>query len=73
MPYNTKKVLVDLDKKPIPQVFDPAEDSFKPLTQMQYYGNSSDTKPTNVTKGSAFLEIDTQAVYVFDGVSWVVF
>lgn len=40
---------------------------------MEYYGKSTDTKPTsNVKIGSTFFEIDSKEVYMFDGTSWVV-
>jgi len=29
--------------------------------------NGGDTKPTNATNGSVYLEIDTGDVYIFDG------
>lgn len=33
----------------------------------EFYGKSSDTKPTNdVTNGSSFVEMDTGDVYLFD-------
>lgn len=35
----------------------------------EYYGLSSDTKPLDCPTGSAFLEMDTSDVYVFDGVN----
>lgn len=40
---------------------------------MEYIGLSSDTKPTDATNGSAFVEMDTGDVYVFDAssVSWI--
>jgi len=43
-------------------------------SNMEYYGKSTDTKPTAGVKiGSTFLEIDTKTVYIFDGTNWVVF
>jgi len=43
-------------------------------SNMEYYGKSTDTKPTAGVKiGSTFLEIDTKQVYIFDGTNWVVF
>lgn len=35
----------------------------------EYYGLSTDTKPMDCPTGSAFLEMDTKQVYVFDGVN----
>ena len=32
-------------------------------------GLSTDTKPTSVDAGSTFLELDTKATYMFDGIS----
>ena len=32
-------------------------------------GLSTDTKPTTVDAGSTFLELDTKATYMFDGIS----
>lgn len=32
----------------------------------QYYGLSTDTKPTTATNGSAFIEMDTAKLYFFD-------
>ncbi len=42
------------------------------LVQMEYFGKSTDIKPTGVKKGSTFFEIDTKAVYMYDGAVWVV-
>ena len=39
---------------------------------MEYYGKSTDTKPTDAKVGATFFEIDTKEVYIFDGESWVV-
>ncbi len=39
---------------------------------MEYYGKSTDTKPTDIKVGATFFEIDTKEVYIFDGESWVV-
>jgi len=39
---------------------------------MEYYGLSNETKPSTAIKGSTFFEIDTQTVYMYDGISWVV-
>jgi len=38
---------------------------------MEYYGKSTDTKPTDIKVGATFFEIDTKEVYIFDGESWV--
>lgn len=35
-----------------------------------YMGLSTDTKPTNVSVNSLFLELDTGDFYYFDGDSW---
>jgi len=43
-----------------------------PENPVTLVGYSSDPKPTNVPKGSDFLELDTKNVYVFDGSTWVV-
>ncbi|AHF10362.1 MULTISPECIES: hypothetical protein [Dehalobacter] len=42
------------------------------ITQItrEFLGLSSDTKPTNVTTGSKFIELDTKKVFIFDGSSW---
>ena len=39
---------------------------------MEYYGKSTDTKPTSAKVGSTFFEIDTKTVYMWDGTNWVV-
>lgn len=72
MPYNTKDLLKDAKGNPIPQEFDPVSDAYKPLTKREFYGNSSEAKPTNVDKGSTFYEFDTGTAYIFTGSSWVV-
>lgn len=44
------------------------------VVNVQYYGLSTDTKPTiEVPNGSAFIEMDTGKLYFFDaaGASWV--
>ena len=41
-------------------------------TTRAYYGKSSETKPTSAKVGSTFFEIDTKAVYMWDGTNWVV-
>lgn len=40
---------------------------------MEYRGLSTDSKPTDVPNGSAFIEMNTGDVYLFDadGSSWV--
>lgn len=40
--------------------------------RMDYYGKSTDPRPTNVPIGATFFIIDTQAVEMWDGVQWVV-
>ena len=59
MPYNTKDVIRDSKGNPVPQKFNPATDSFEPMVEKEFYGNSTDTKPTNVVKGSTFYEFNT--------------
>lgn len=53
----------------------------KPITDvqvrgsdMEHYGNSTSTKPTNSTVpvGATFFEIDTSTAYMNDGTNWVV-
>lgn len=39
---------------------------------MEYYGKSTDTKPTDIKVGATFFEIDTKTVYMWDGANWVV-
>jgi hypothetical protein len=39
---------------------------------MEYYGKSTDTKPTPDKVGATFFEIDTTTVFVWDGTDWVV-
>jgi hypothetical protein len=39
---------------------------------MEYYGKSTDAKPTPDKVGSTFFEIDTVKVYMWDGADWVV-
>lgn len=72
MPYNTKKILRDSERNPIPQVFNPVTDAYEPLTKMNYYGYSTDTKPTNVPKDATYYEYDTKKGYIFTGSVWVV-
>jgi hypothetical protein len=72
MPYNNKDILKDAKGNPIPQIFDPVDDVYKPLTQMNYYGYSTETKPTNVPKNATFYEYDTRKGYIFTGSTWVV-
>lgn len=75
MSFNNKQLLTDVQSKPIPQMYDQADDTFVPLRQMEYYGKSIDNKPSPIAtpKGATFLEIDTKVIYINDGVSWVVF
>ncbi|EIT85907.1 hypothetical protein A374_08729 [Fictibacillus macauensis ZFHKF-1] len=81
--FNDKKILRDASGDPIPQVFNPATNAYEPFTgemnvkltgsNMEYFGNSSDTKPTsNIKVGATFFEIDTTTAYMFDGAKWVV-
>lgn len=39
---------------------------------MEYYGKSTDTKPTPDKVGATFFEIDTTTVFMWDGTDWVV-
>lgn len=39
---------------------------------MEYYGKSTDTKPTPDKTGATFFEIDTTTVFMWDGTDWVV-
>ena len=39
---------------------------------MEYYGKSTDTKPTPNKVGATFFEIDTTTVFMWDGTDWVV-
>jgi hypothetical protein len=72
MPYQTRQTKKDVNGNPIPQEFDPVKDDFIPLTVKEFYGNSTETKPMNVDKGSTYYEFDTGNAYIFTGVSWVV-
>lgn len=72
MPYTTKNILRDAKGNPIPQEFDQVADDFRPLTKMNYYGYSTETKPTNVPKGATFYEFDTGNAYIFTGSVWEV-
>jgi hypothetical protein len=73
MAYNNKETLKDVKGNPVPQIYDPVADAYKPLTKTEFFGNSSETKPTtNVDKGSTFYEFDTGTAYIFNGTSWQV-
>ncbi len=73
MSYNTKEIKRDVNNNPIPQQFNPATDEYEVLQVMEYYGKSTDTKPTaNIAVGSTYFEIDTVEVFMWDGVNWVV-
>ena len=44
----------------------------KPMNMAQEFsGLRTDNKPTGVYQGSAFIEIDTGDIYLFDGTQWV--
>lgn len=72
MPYNTRKLKVDSYGSPVPQKFNPVIDDYEVLTEMNYYGYSTESKPTNVPKNATFYEYDTGDAYIFTGVTWVV-
>jgi hypothetical protein len=72
MPYNSKELLKDATGRPIPQEYDQIADTFTPVTRKQFYGSSTDAKPTKVDAGASFIEIDTKAVYIYDGARWEV-
>lgn len=72
MAYNTKSILKDSLGNPIPQQFDPVADAYSPLTKKDFYGSSTETKPTTAEKGSTFYEFDTGNAYIYTGSSWVV-
>lgn len=72
MAYNTKETIKDAKGNPVPQIYDPSADAYKPLTKTEYFGNSSETKPINVDKGSTFYEFDTEKAYIFNGSTWQV-
>lgn len=38
--------------------------------RQHFYGNSTDTNPTNTYIGDLFYELDTGKTLIFDGVSW---
>jgi hypothetical protein len=75
MGYSTKSLLTDKDSKPIPQEYDQVNDVFIPLRKMEYYGKSTDVKPSpSITPiGATFMEMDTKDVYMNDGTSWELF
>jgi hypothetical protein len=75
MAYNNKSLLKDGGNLPIPQQYDQANDIYEQLKKMEYYGLSTDTKPSpSITpKGATFLEIDTKVVFINNGTQWVVF
>lgn len=72
MPFNNKELLKDVKRNPIPQQFDPVADEYKPLTKMEYFGSSTETKPTTAEKGATYFEFDTKTAYIFTGSTWVV-
>ena len=41
--------------------------------RQHFYGNSTDTKPTNTYIGDLFYELDTGIEYIFDGANWIVY
>jgi hypothetical protein len=46
-------------------MYDAVNDTYVPLVQKEYYGKSTDTKPTtNVPTGASFLEMDTKNVFM---------
>jgi hypothetical protein len=75
MPHYNKNLLTAGDGHFIAQEFDMANDTYVPKYKMEYYGLSTDTKPTpaNTPKGATFLEMDTKTVYMNNGTAWVVF
>lgn len=72
MAYNSKKLLTDTDKKPVPQMYDRANDVFVPLEKMEYFGKSTETKPlpSKTPIGATYMETDTAKVYMCDGTIW---
>ena len=38
--------------------------------RQHFYGNSTDTKPTNTYIGDLFYELDTGKTSIFDGANW---
>jgi hypothetical protein len=74
MAFNTKNLLTSADGHFIPQMYDAVNDTYVPLVQKEYYGKSTDTKPTtNVPTGASFLEMDTKNVFMYDGTTWIQF
>ena len=41
--------------------------------RQHFYGDSTDTKPTNTYIGDLFYELDTGIEYIFDGANWIVY
>ena len=41
--------------------------------RQHFYGDSTDTKPTNSYIGDLFYELDTGIEYIFDGANWIVY
>lgn len=74
MPYNTKKLLTDVEGKPIPQQYDSATDTFKPFQQMEFYGATVTSRPSvsSVPVGAVYCAVQTQEFWQSDGTQWVV-
>jgi hypothetical protein len=72
MAYNQKQLKSDSYGKPVPQMYNPVIDDFEVLTKMEFYGKSTDVKPTPATTplGATFMEVDTKNVYMNDGSAW---
>ena len=41
------------------------------VTASDIIGSSSETKPTTVNEGSTFYEVDTGALYYYNGTTWI--
>ena len=72
MSFNNKELLKDSQFKPIPQMYDQANDAYVPLVKMEYYGKSPDTNPSpsKTPIGATFMEVDTKDIYMNDGTLW---
>ena len=67
MPYNTQKLLTDIDGRPIPQYYDPVTDKFYPAGTMSVQINGSfDTFRTPVTSVKT---VTATAAEIFAGAS----
>lgn len=56
------------------EIYERLNEDFHVIIQehrMELYGNSTDSKPTDVKIGTVFFEYDTGDVYMFTGTGWV--